>query len=404
MNISLVSVSNQRAETLGNDGTTVTEGLKMVLTKSITFQSQQTTQGTDTQRIQAYCHKLKGILEKKDESTRSLSLYIDWAPSHPNKVWLRLQGQLLETLQQLCGQDVKLNVDGTLNYYRRDYGGHYSTTFSTADMEIFSPALECDMGELDGTDKEVVERVNDLTEMKEPVCEDTDIKLSDSNFKSYPSYVDNIRATVNIRLRIEDEYIPGHGSDSDKLALICKSILAQNIQSDISIVAADGSILSANKCFLAAHSPVLKASLENNFAESKNSKIEMPDVSKECVESLIGYFYTMDIPEAEKCSSLAVELYQISHKYEVTALEKKISVMLLLRSNSWYGVEAAVELLQFVKRVETSSGADMTKMKAKVLQVLKSKWQRLKTSENFKKLFDEDRDTAMELCMMALEK
>ncbi|CAL8076033.1 unnamed protein product [Orchesella dallaii] len=208
--------------------------------------------------------------------------------------------------------------------------------------------------------------------MKEPVCEDTNVKLSDSNFKSYSNYAVNISVTVNIRLRVEDEYIPGHGSDSDKLALICKSILEHNIHSDISIVASDGSILSANKCFLAAHSPVLKVSLENNFAESKNNKIEMPDASKECVESLIGYFYTMDIPEAEKCSNLAVELYQVAHKYEVTTLEEKISELLLLRSNSWYDVDAAVELLQFVKRVETSSGADMRKMKTKVVQMLKS--------------------------------
>ncbi|CAL8139434.1 unnamed protein product [Orchesella dallaii] len=249
MNISLVSVSNQRSEKLGS--TVVVEGVKMVLTESITLQSQQT-QGTDTQRIQTYCNKLNSILERKDESSKTLSLYIDWASSHPNKVWLRLQGQLLETLQQLCGQDIKLNVDGILNYL------HFcSTTFSTADLEIFPPALECDMGELDEKDKEVHERSIVLSEMKEPVCEDTDIKLSDDNLESN-SKADNIYVTVDIWLRVEDEYIPGHGSDSDKLALICKSILAQNIQSDISIVAADGSILFANKCFLAGQLKLIK--------------------------------------------------------------------------------------------------------------------------------------------------
>ncbi|CAL8076037.1 unnamed protein product, partial [Orchesella dallaii] len=266
-------------------------------------------------------------------------------------------------------------------------------------MEIFSPSMESDIGELDETHDEVneggsVDWRNEISEMKEPVCEDTDVFPDwDLPSNSVMAEMKNLNVTVNIRLSVEDEYLREQGSD--KLALICKSIQAQNIHSDISIVAADGSTLPANKCFLAAHSHVLKVCLE------KNNKIEMPDVSKECVESLIGYFYSMEITKAEKCSSLAVELFQVAHKYEVTALEEKISGMLLLRSNSWYDVDAAVGLLHFVKGVETSSGAKMLKMRGKVLQVLKSKRQGLKTSETFKKLFDEDPETAMELCMMA---
>jgi len=52
---------------------------------------------------------------------------------------------------------------------------------------------------------------------------------------------------------------------------------------------------------------------------------------------------------------LEVEWFQLAQKYEIQALEDKLTNWFLLSVNSWYDVNAAVELFSFAQRMPSKS-------------------------------------------------
>jgi len=173
--------------------------------------------------------------------------------------------------------------------------------------------------------------------------------------------------------------------------------------------------------------------IDSDMEEKKTSRINLEDVSAECVKALLEYLYTFKISEGRNCSKLAMELFQVAHKYHVRQLEQGLGKILLKQVNTWYHVDAALQLFQFSRNVEEHNG-----LKIKCVQVLKL-WVKLKiigdfifylylesglwkhyklinsvlyynrksdellNSENYKKLFSEDLATAMELCAISLK-
>ncbi|ODM86561.1 BTB/POZ domain-containing protein [Orchesella cincta] len=202
-----------------------------------------------------------------------------------------------------------------------------------------------------------------------------------------------------IYLIILDDYLPD--LDLDQLAAVCKTV-QENIQKDVTILAnsTDGpgqEVLSANKAFLMAHSPVLKALFEGNIAESNKYTIKM-EFSVDCVQAMLDYMFTLSFWPAIKSSRLAVKLFQAAHHYQIQHLEDKLVEMLLERRNSWFEADAAFELFQTASRIELHSSAELKK---KAVEILKSKGN-LRESAELAKLYDEDRDTALELTSVAL--
>ncbi|ODM87268.1 Speckle-type POZ protein [Orchesella cincta] len=391
MFINLGSVSNAPVNQL------TTEGFQMNLSEYITPEPVD----NENPRINQYCKKLERILERKVKSNAALYLHLDWAPSHPKKVWLRLQGQLLETLTQICGKEIKLKVDGSFSF--RDYYGNPAAKFKTGEMQIFLPSTLTNAPKkkcANAKKKKTTEAAQNPSS-GEAFCEDTDVQTPNSDFNRLINTT--LKMILNVQLLVEDEYLHQPARDSDELVAICKMIQQNGVHTDVTIMTADAqgrdSGLRANRCFLAVHRPVLKASLEGEFQESRTNQIET-EYSVECVKSLLDYMYTLDFPEAVKCSQLAVELFQAANYYQIKRLEDKLVEMFLLRGNSWFDVNAAIELFQFAGKLDTNSS---TELKAKTVEVLKSKpLDQLRQSENFKKLFPDQ--TAMDLCAMAFTK
>jgi len=176
-----------------------------------------------------------------------------------------------------------------------------------------------------------------------------------------------------------------------ELSKTCENILSQKLNTDVSIVASDGSVFECHKCFLsgeisfmkylnfiftyivlqllilnfAVNSTVFAAMLDSDMEEKKTSRVHLEDVSAECVKALLEYLYTFKISEGGKCSKLAVELFQVAHKYHVRQLEQGIGKILLNQVNTWYDVDAALQLFQFARNVEEHKG-----LRVKCVQVL----------------------------------
>jgi len=107
--------------------------------------------------------------------------------------------------------------------------------------------------------------------------------------------------------------------------------------------------------------------LESDFQESKSNRIEMPDVSEECVKAMLEFIYSMKLTEPFNCSMVAVELFHMAHKYDICLLEEKLAEMLPQRATKWYNVNAAVDLFRFVRNVDKYGS-----LKKKMIQVLKT--------------------------------
>ncbi|CAL8085337.1 unnamed protein product [Orchesella dallaii] len=325
---------------------------------------------------------------------------------------VRLSGKLLEKFYYLCGGKTLLTLKAT--FFHRRGGSHgYSRIIklTTAGMGIFTTSnrpfwrttnhslTSEDQNHGDSLDVEVE---GCSSSSSETFCKDISAKLSDgladvSNDSS--KRLDSLSATVTIRLEVEDGYIYDEGKDVEDKMSICRNIFQNSIHSDVSIVAANRTIIPSHKCFLATHSSVLKAMLENNFQESKSNEIIMDDVSEEGVKALLEYIYTWEITEAVRSSKVAVELFQVAHKYDIKQLEEKLARMILQRGNKWFQVDATIDLFRFARKIEANSGD----LKDKAVQALRTKREELMKSNGFKKLFTDDWETSMELCAMSLQ-
>ncbi|CAL8139430.1 unnamed protein product [Orchesella dallaii] len=324
---------------------------------------------------QEHLEKLKKATERvaKMEGTKPLIFRMETSPTTPSEASLYIRGEFIKILQDIWGKDLGLRVEGHFTY-PDPYTRMFTAEFSSSNKEII-----CDSG------------------LSTYMC--FDIKVLGEEFKWSVLELKNTTVTLQFRLFVEDEVLPKRSNNADGLQKICKTIQSNRTYSDVSIVANDSSVFPANKCFLVVHSPVLKACMEN-FEESKTNKIHSA-FSGGCVQALLEFIYTLEIPNAIECSKLAVELFQAAHFYEMVQLEEMLSEMIFQKGNSWFDVNAAIELFRFVGKIETYSCA---KLKSKLVQVLKEKECELKDSDNFKSLFAEDWNTALEFCVMALKK
>ncbi|CAL8139426.1 unnamed protein product [Orchesella dallaii] len=306
------------------------------------------------------------------------------SPTTPTEARLFIRGDFIKTLQEIWGINLGLRVEGHFTYPDPNTGTGSFNRMNTAEFSTANMEIKYNIGSAS--------------------CVCTNMKVLRDEFNRSVLELGNTTVTLQVRLFVKNGVRlfvkkPKHSNKAGGLKNLNKKIQSDKIYSDVSIVANDSSVFPANKCFLVVHSPVLKACMEN-FEESKTNKIHSA-FSGACVQALLEFIYTLEIPKAIECSKLTVELFQAAHFYEMVQLEEMLGEMILQKGNSWFDVDTAIELFRFVGKIETSSCA---KLKSKLVQVLKEKGCELTDSENFKSMFAEDWNTALEFCVMALKK
>ncbi|CAL8105131.1 unnamed protein product [Orchesella dallaii] len=370
-NISLVSISNKSVASLSY---LVTEyGFLLDLSNDLLIQLDPNfPEGPERQEYLEKLEKAIRVRNAKTDKEKTFALIMETSPTETH---LYIHTDFLNTFRDIWDVDLEMRVEGHFTYPDPNTGNSnrmLTAEFSTADKKM---------------------------KYKDGHAFCIQMKALGEEFNRSVLELENTTVTIQIQLFVEDEGLLNRSNNAGGIGKICKTIQSDKIYSDVSIVANDNSVFQANKCFLAVHSPVLKACMEN-FEESKTNKIQSA-FSGGCVQALLEFVYTLEIQKAIECSKLAVELFQASHYYEMVQLEGMLSEMMLQKGNSWFDVNSAIELFRFVGKIETSSSA---KLKSKLAQVLKGKRCELKDSDNFKSMFVEDWNSALEFCLMSLEK
>ncbi|CAL8131967.1 unnamed protein product [Orchesella dallaii] len=352
--------------------------------------------GEFNEAAENYCKKLCAIIGKDEtgkENTWKVCAHFKWEPNTLRQLNIRLHGRLLEELNGFCGENIKLKLQGSLS--RHVEGVSVTIPFKTHPMPVYSYS-NCD----EALDEKGCWEFNHAVEA---YCDETDANVSNSVLGLWydeSGKTEFVEVTARfIWFKVEDDFVntpDGGGSqlDADKYRrCVLKTIMRQDVSSDISIVVDDGSKMQAHKCFLIAHSRVFAEMLQ----QYTFGRMKLRDISEECVNALLEFIYTFEISQAGKCSKVAVELFVAANKYEMYNLQEKVTKMLLKRRNEWFDVTATVELFLFVRKLGRTSTND--ELKSKIGQVLKSKGKILiMESEGYQKLVVDDVNASTELC------
>ncbi len=106
--------------------------------------------------------------------------------------------------------------------------------------------------------------------------------------------------------------------------------------------------------------------LTGSFKEGVTHQIVMDDMSENGVNAFLAYLYywNLDVPLADP--KVALELLRVSHKYDITSLEKAARHILIGKPVEWFDVSTVIQLFFFSKNLETYS-----QLKIKALCMLK---------------------------------
>ncbi|CAL8130887.1 unnamed protein product [Orchesella dallaii] len=376
-------------------------------------------------------------IQRAMASPSILCAHFIWTQEQPDRMHVVIHGDVLGRFRKICGDDAKIRLAVTYDNLEHSYQMHqqwyghdgqrhlqvqryklardrdvsqqeeenrimnFNKTISMSEMTITSPKTAGDEWR-----RNVIQNIP-----RDAGCLEIDTFTEKIDFP-VPSDVANVWELVadagNVDFNVTvslDLVIASGGIVADdptaifgKLSNTCESILSRKVNTDLNIIASNGAILECHKCFLSVNSPVLAAMLESGLEESKSSRIELVDVSENCVKALLEYLYTFKITQSRKCSILAVELFQVAHKYDIRQLEEDLAHILLAQVNSWYDVNAALDLFRFARNVE-----EHCSLKLKCVEVLQLNADELLKSEKYQGLFQEDLATAMELCAIALK-
>lgn len=110
--------------------------------------------------------------------------------------------------------------------------------------------------------------------------------------------------------------------------------------------------------------------LSSDLKESRPNMIDLTETSEEGVQVLLNYIYSSEMESTmflKESSSVAFELLQAAHKYEIDGLEIAMKKVFLKRNEDWYDVEVAMNLFLFARNV---NGYD--DLKTKCVKVLKA--------------------------------
>ncbi|CAL8092027.1 unnamed protein product [Orchesella dallaii] len=213
-----------------------------------------------------------------------------------------------------------------------------------------------------------------------------------TKFKCVEGVVYNGNISV-LMCALTDEYY----SSVHPTQLMCKAFLDDKIACDFELISKNGSRIPCHKAFIAWNSPVLSVMLQTDCKESKENAYEL-GLSEDGVKAFLEFIYYGNMDRPNERPTIALELFEAAHKYNVQAMEKAIKNMLLRKQTTWFPIDVALQL--FVLTNQTNSYPDL---KWRVLQVIKGKPVEMKESSVFDDLLHGDPNTAKELIFRCLQ-
>jgi hypothetical protein len=91
---------------------------------------------------------------------------------------------------------------------------------------------------------------------------------------------------------------------------------------------------------------------ESNMTEVQTDTLTMEAMSAAGVEGFLKYFYTGGLDEVAKNLTLAFEMLQAGHKYEINDMELACKVILKKAEGKLFDAATALEIHQFCKIVK----------------------------------------------------
>lgn len=144
-----------------------------------------------------------------------------------------------------------------------------------------------------------------------------------------------------------------------------KRMRTDEIFTDLTIIAGDGTQHKCHRAVLACQSPYFARVLDSGTEEARSGTAVLPHMNAEVVGAMFDYFYTWNIDVVEGNSFVCVELLKAGHLYDIETLQKCTKKILLDKTINWYTPEAALRLLLFIKDM------DMTDLRLKAVNVCK---------------------------------
>lgn len=103
-----------------------------------------------------------------------------------------------------------------------------------------------------------------------------------------------------------------------------------------------------------------------NYKEGESQEIEMVDMCENGVKALLAFLYYRGLQEPSKDIQVALELLRAANKYDISSLEKAITVIIMQKPIEWFDISTTIQLFFFSKNIDHFTG-----IKQKSLQVLK---------------------------------
>ncbi|ODM93552.1 BTB/POZ domain-containing protein [Orchesella cincta] len=173
-----------------------------------------------------------------------------------------------------------------------------------------------------------------------------------------------------------------------------KKSLEEELHTDFTIVAENGTKIRAHKMMLAAQSPVFERMLQTDCVESKENECKVKN-SEQGVRAFLKYLYYANIDDPLANVNVALELLELGHKYEVLTLENVIKAMFL--SVECFSFDVGLALFHRSRLVHGYED-----LKAKAVQSIKMRKDQLKDSILFDELTKNDPAMMKELFSLVL--
>ncbi|CAL8095763.1 unnamed protein product [Orchesella dallaii] len=154
----------------------------------------------------------------------------------------------------------------------------------------------------------------------------------------------------------------------------------------------NGQEFPCHKCILAGHSELFTRMFTNENKRKPATGLAMESMSVAGVESFLKYLYYGDTSFSQLPPSIALELMKAGEKYSIPHLGKASYEILSSKSYDEFDSNTAMKLFLFA-----SNTLQYVALKRTALLCFAKKYVELVKSEEFAKLFEENREVAQEI-------
>ncbi|CAL8102708.1 unnamed protein product [Orchesella dallaii] len=179
--------------------------------------------------------------------------------------------------------------------------------------------------------------------------------------------------------------------------------LLDDSDADFTLVSSNGAEIKCHQLILKLHSPVFRSMIESGMQETATRKVAMDGMPEDAVRALVKFLYTWDLSEPIKNLSIAIQLLQAGHKYEIKDLERAMIQLFGAKRSlddykTWFSKTAMddiFELYVFAHEV----GSPFEEVEDACIKMFKLRRDDVGRTQRFKQIFLTNPALAMELCL-----